>query len=197
MSPTYLEVTSAWCLQAAAYEACRVFRDRLVNAEQVARFDSILADTLRKHWRVNPDLTSSVFATIGSAASQVKSGKAFLFSTANLHPVDNRPTRLLPIQPTHVSCQTPAHAQSGCKLSSCMRSNIAETTEAGRLLAVKYFVGLAVSAGTTGHAAQLYMSNWSNADYLQLVTEKLTAFEREHTQLSMVLFDQVSVNTWH
>ena len=63
-------------MQAAAYEACRVFRDRLVHSDHTARFDSILADTLRKHWRVNLDVTSSVFATIGSPALQSKAGGA-------------------------------------------------------------------------------------------------------------------------
>lgn len=62
-------------MQAAAYEACRVFRDRLVHSDHTARFDSILADTLRKHWRVNLDMTSSVFATIGSPVLQSKSGE--------------------------------------------------------------------------------------------------------------------------
>ncbi len=59
------------CSQAAAYEACRVFRDRLVSSEHTARFDSILADTLRKHWRVNLDLTGSIFATLGGSAAQL------------------------------------------------------------------------------------------------------------------------------
>ncbi len=63
------------CSQAAAYEACRVFRDRLVSSEHTARFDSILTDTLRKHWRVNLDLTGSVFATLGGPAAQLTAGK--------------------------------------------------------------------------------------------------------------------------
>ena len=71
-------------MQAAAYEACRVFRDRLVHSDHTARFDSIVADTLRKHWRVNIDLSSSVFATIGSLALQVKPGKTML-AAAGLH----------------------------------------------------------------------------------------------------------------
>lgn len=71
-------------MQAAAYEAGRAFRDRLVHSDHTARFDSILADTLRKHWRVNMDMTSSVFATIGSLALQVKSGKAMLAAAFTL-----------------------------------------------------------------------------------------------------------------
>ncbi|KAL3130926.1 hypothetical protein ABBQ38_000251 [Trebouxia sp. C0009 RCD-2024] len=100
-------------LQAAAYEACRVFRDRLVHSDHTARFDSILGDTLQKHWRGKIDMASSVFATIGSPALQGKAG-----------------------------------------------------------------------------TSQLQLSNWSSADYLQLVTEKLTAFEREHRDLGIVLFSQ-------
>ncbi len=63
------------CSQAAAYEACRVFRDRLVSSEHTARFDSILADILRKHWRVNLDPTGSIFATLGGSAAQLTPGK--------------------------------------------------------------------------------------------------------------------------
>ncbi|KAL0018230.1 hypothetical protein WJX79_009392, partial [Trebouxia sp. C0005] len=105
-------------LQAAAYEACRVFRDRLVSSEHTLRFDSILAETLRKHWRVNLDLTGSIFATLGGPAAQLTAGKG--------------------------------------------------------------------SAG----AAQALLNHWSSSDYLQLVTEKVTAFEREQRELSMVLFGQ-------
>ena len=51
---------------------------------------------------------------------------------------------------------------------------------------------LGVSAGAGGEGtSQLQLNNWSRADYLQLVTEKLTAFEREHKDLGIVLFDQV------
>lgn len=51
---------------------------------------------------------------------------------------------------------------------------------------------LAVSAGSGGEAtSQLQLNTWSRADYLQLVTEKLTAFEREHRDLGIVLFGQV------
>lgn len=51
---------------------------------------------------------------------------------------------------------------------------------------------LAVSAGSGGEGtSQLQLNNWSRADYLQLVTEKMTAFEREHKDLGIVLFGQV------
>ncbi len=69
------DVNAFDCSQAAAYEACRVFRDRLVSSEHTARFDSIMADTLRKHWRINLDLTGSVFATLGGPAAQLTAGK--------------------------------------------------------------------------------------------------------------------------
>ncbi|KAL0047749.1 hypothetical protein WJX82_010930, partial [Trebouxia sp. C0006] len=105
-------------LQAAAYEACRVFRDRLASSEHIARFDSIMADTLRKHWRINLDLTGSVFATLGGPAAQLTAGKG--------------------------------------------------------------------SAG----AMQVLLNHWSSSDYLQLVTEKVTAFEREQRELSVVPFGQ-------
>jgi hypothetical protein len=35
------------------------------------------------------------------------------------------------------------------------------------------------------------LNHWSSSDYLQLVTEKVTAFEREQRELSVVLFGQV------
>ena len=57
---------------------------------------------------------------------------------------------------------------------------------------------LGVSAGSgTGATSHLQLSNWSNVDYLQLVTEKLTAFEREHKDLEIVLFGQVSTAAVH
>ena len=62
-----------------------MFRDRLVHSDHTARFDSILADTLQKHWRVSIDMTSSVFATIGSLPLQVKSGKAMSTAALLLH----------------------------------------------------------------------------------------------------------------
>ena len=69
------DVNAPDCSQAAAYEACRVFRDRLVSSEHTAKFDSIMADTLRKHWRINLDLTGSIFATLGGPAAQLTAGK--------------------------------------------------------------------------------------------------------------------------
>lgn len=48
--------------------------------------------------------------------------------------------------------------------------------------------------GSAG-AAQALLNHWSSSDYLQLVTEKVTAFEREQRELSMVLFGQVSTTS--
>ena len=38
----------------------------------------------------------------------------------------------------------------------------------------------------------MLLNHWSSSDYLQLVTEKVTAFEREQRELSVVPFGQVS-----
>lgn len=47
-------------------------------------------------------------------------------------------------------------------------------------------------AGPASKAApQMLLNYWSTSDYLQLVTEKVTAFEREQRGLNIVLFDQV------
>lgn len=48
--------------------------------------------------------------------------------------------------------------------------------------------------GSAG-AVQVLLNHWSNSDYLQLVTEKVTAFEREQRELSVVLFGQVSTTS--
>ena len=48
--------------------------------------------------------------------------------------------------------------------------------------------------GSAG-AVQVLLNYWSNSDYLQLVTEKVTAFEREQRELSVVLFGQVSTTS--
>ncbi len=48
-------------------------------------------------------------------------------------------------------------------------------------------------AGTgSAGAVKALLNHWSSSDYLQLVTEKVTAFEREQRELSMVPFGQVS-----
>ena len=48
--------------------------------------------------------------------------------------------------------------------------------------------------GSAG-AEQALLNHWSSSDYLQLVTEKVTAFEREQRELRMVLFGQVSTTS--
>lgn len=49
-------------------------------------------------------------------------------------------------------------------------------------------------AGTgSAGAVQALLTHWNSSDYLQLVTEKVTAFEREQRELSLVLFGQVSI----
>ena len=37
------------------------------------------------------------------------------------------------------------------------------------------------------------LSMWSKADFKQLVAEKMVAYEREHRELDIVLFDQVLI----
>ena len=62
-------------VQAVAYEACRIFRDRLVGAEAAARFDALLAGTLRSHWRSAATLDGVLFATLGSSVEQRLAGR--------------------------------------------------------------------------------------------------------------------------
>ena len=52
-----------------AYEARRVFRDRLVDTESVGRFDSILNSLLRTQWHHNLDITDSFFTGLAGASS--------------------------------------------------------------------------------------------------------------------------------
>ncbi len=40
-------------MEVCAYEACRVFRDRLVAKEDRNAFDNILASAIRASWAVN------------------------------------------------------------------------------------------------------------------------------------------------
>lgn len=60
-------------LEVLAYEAARVYRDRLVDADAAAKFDAGLAAALRSTWGFNPDLrdvlyTSLAHVTRGGAA---------------------------------------------------------------------------------------------------------------------------------
>ncbi|KAJ0388932.1 hypothetical protein ATCC90586_011836 [Pythium insidiosum] len=40
-------------LDVVAYEARRLFRDRLVDSESIAKFDGILSSVLKQQWRHN------------------------------------------------------------------------------------------------------------------------------------------------
>lgn len=52
------------------YEAQRLFRDRLVDAESESRFDSLLAGLLRAHWKHTPDLADSYFSSFAAAGKR-------------------------------------------------------------------------------------------------------------------------------
>jgi len=53
-------------LDAVAYEANRVFRDRLVTNDALQRFDMILSSTIKKVWAVSPpDLRDTCFSALG------------------------------------------------------------------------------------------------------------------------------------
>ena len=55
-------------LQVTAYQAKRLFRDRLVGSDSCDRFDSILLSALRNDWNLNTDqLKSQYFVTWGSS----------------------------------------------------------------------------------------------------------------------------------
>ena len=56
-------------LDVFAYEARRVFRDRLVDVESMGRFDSILNSVLRTQWHHTLDITDSYFTGLASASS--------------------------------------------------------------------------------------------------------------------------------
>lgn len=63
-------------MQAVAYEACRLFRDCLTTPQHASTFDSILADTLRKHWGTAVDASGALFTTAGAVSTA--SGQLFL-----------------------------------------------------------------------------------------------------------------------
>ena len=48
------------------------------------------------------------------------------------------------------------------------------------------------SGAGSREAVQAQLQHWSFTDYLQLMTEKLTSYEREQKNLNIVLFGQVS-----
>ena len=85
------------CMQAAAYEACRVFKDRLVSSDDAARCDGILTGALRKHWRVNLDLSSSTFSTLSSPPAQSTTGAGLPLCNHNLVKVAFKDMHVYPI----------------------------------------------------------------------------------------------------
>ncbi|KAK9815706.1 hypothetical protein WJX72_008353 [[Myrmecia] bisecta] len=65
------DLRSADLLQAFAYEAARVFRDRLVGPAAAARFDGLLSDALRAHWRTSLDSTPGLlFVTLATPVEE-------------------------------------------------------------------------------------------------------------------------------
>ena len=67
-SPSY--VLEAW-----AYEACRLFRDKLVSTEDVEKFDSILRNVLYSEWnsKAAENLNQLVYTTAGDASFSPRS----------------------------------------------------------------------------------------------------------------------------
>ncbi|KAG1684369.1 Cytoplasmic dynein 2 heavy chain 1 [Nymphon striatum] len=74
----------ALLLEAWSYEACQIFRSKLVNNEAKTKFDNLLSNILRSNWGVNfPDLSSKYLfyvswgphKSIGSAKNQPLFGK--------------------------------------------------------------------------------------------------------------------------
>lgn len=51
-------------LDVLAYEARRLFRDRLVDAESIAKFDGVLNSALKQHWRHAPKLQDVYFSAL-------------------------------------------------------------------------------------------------------------------------------------
>ena len=68
-------------LQVIAYQAKRLFRDRLVGKDNCNRFDGIVSSALRNDWNFSPENTKSQhFVTWGSAiapSDQTELKKAF------------------------------------------------------------------------------------------------------------------------
>lgn len=58
-----------------AYEASRIFRDRLVDAEAEARFDSLLNSILRSHWNYKPSLTDVYYSSLLNTSTVFIGGK--------------------------------------------------------------------------------------------------------------------------
>ncbi|KAG5188873.1 dynein heavy chain, N-terminal region 2-domain-containing protein [Tribonema minus] len=78
-------------LDCLAYEAQRLFRDRLVDVEAESRFDGIIATALRTHWRYTPVLTDMFFSTLGQGVRHAAGGDAVVAS----HPLLRTPAAAL------------------------------------------------------------------------------------------------------
>lgn len=69
-------------LEVLAYEAARVYRDRLVDADAAAKFDAGLAAALRSTWGFNPDLRDVLYTSLahvtrgGAGAAAAAAGAA-------------------------------------------------------------------------------------------------------------------------
>ena len=57
-----------------AYEAARIFRDRLVGAEACQRFDALLAGTLKQHWGAAPELRDVFFTALAGGGGSAGKG---------------------------------------------------------------------------------------------------------------------------
>ena len=63
------DLTSENLLDVFAYEAKRIFRDRLVDVESQARFDTTLNSLLRTQWHHNADINDAFFTGLAGASS--------------------------------------------------------------------------------------------------------------------------------
>ncbi|KAI3384587.1 hypothetical protein SNEBB_000072 [Seison nebaliae] len=59
-------------LEIVAYEACRIFRDRLVNDEDKKTFDNILTECLQSDWNSNAASNDGFFVTWSGSERKVK-----------------------------------------------------------------------------------------------------------------------------
>jgi dynein heavy chain 2, cytosolic len=70
-------------LEVLAYEAMRIYRDRLVDSDSAAKFDSAVSAALRSQWGFNPDLRDVLFTSLthvtragGNAPASARDGHA-------------------------------------------------------------------------------------------------------------------------
>lgn len=79
-------------LEMWAYEACRLFRDRLVGEDAQEKFDSILTSVVRSVWSVDLSARAddAMYVTWGSAPKQAGRGVGFGRSLERLSGPDMR-----------------------------------------------------------------------------------------------------------